>query len=162
MFSAREVYAIAVRIEENGERFYRRALETGRGGALKDLLEWVAREEERHREWFLQLMTSTKGETHEPWVEQLSRELLHGAVDTHAFTLDDIDIESIQSEMDVIDTALVLEEDSITFYEFLSAFITEPDVRELLLEIIAEERKHVQELQKQKKSLQEADGAGGL
>lgn len=153
MFSAAEVYAIAVKIEENGERFYRGALERSPGGMLKELLEWIAEEEVQHRNWFLQMMASTEGKKDEPWAEQLSKSLLHGAVDTHAFTLDQIDPESLKTEMDVIDSALVLEGDSITFYEILSAFITEQRVQEELLGIIAEERKHVRELKERQRML---------
>jgi rubrerythrin len=153
MFSAAEVYAIAVRIEENGEKFYRKALEASPDGLLKNLLNWIAEEEVRHRDYFLKMMASTKGKRDEPWAEQLSRALLNGAVDTHAFTLDEIDVESLRNEMDVINSALILEEDSIAFYELLSAFITEPGIQMRLSEIISEERKHVVKLEERQRIL---------
>ena len=52
MFSAREIYHLAIQIEKNGEKFYRDALEKISNPFLKELIIWVADQELKHQRWF--------------------------------------------------------------------------------------------------------------
>ena len=51
MFSIREIFDLAMRIEENGEKFYRAALEEISSQPMKSLMEWLADQELATQDW---------------------------------------------------------------------------------------------------------------
>ena len=55
MFTASELFDLAVQVEENGERFYRYALGRVKRDALKNLLGWLADQELQHMSAFLEI-----------------------------------------------------------------------------------------------------------
>ena len=54
MFTRNDLLDIAVKMEENGKAVYDRALDEVKNKALKQVLQWMAQEEECHQKWFLQ------------------------------------------------------------------------------------------------------------
>lgn len=148
MFSLGEVIDIAVQIEENGESFYRSALEKGPDSALENLLRWLADEELRHRKCFLHMRSALKASAEDRLKEQLSGTILQSAVGEHAFSLDEADLSSLTDEIGLIETALGFERDSILFYEMIQSFVKDPLILDQTNEIIEEERRHVELLEK--------------
>ena len=55
MFTAMEVFDLAIQVEENGERFYRYALGMVREDSLKNVLGLLADQELEHRSAFLEI-----------------------------------------------------------------------------------------------------------
>ncbi|MBW1775894.1 MAG: rubrerythrin, partial [Deltaproteobacteria bacterium] len=53
MFSSNEIFDLAVRIEKNGEAFFRNAMEKVKAPSVRSLFEWLAEQEVKHREWFV-------------------------------------------------------------------------------------------------------------
>ncbi|MCE5243703.1 MAG: ferritin family protein [Desulfobacteraceae bacterium] len=147
MFSSGDICGIAVQIEENGERFYREAACHVNEASCKDLLLFIAEEEARHRTFFLD-MKATLPARGEEWAERMSGRILEDAVADHAFSLDDTPAESLADGRVIIRTALGMEEDSILFYELLLSFVSDEETSRHIREIIAEERRHVEVLQK--------------
>lgn len=147
MFSSGDICGIAVRIEENGERFYREAACQVNEASSKDLLLFIAEEEARHKTFFLDMKEAlpVRGEE---WAERMSGRILEDAVAHHAFSLDDTPVESLADSHAVLRTALGMEEDSILFYELLLSFVSDEETSEHIREIIAEERRHIEALQK--------------
>lgn len=148
MFSAGEIFDIAVQLEKNGERLYREALEYVSDKSLRDTLLWLADEEVRHKKRFIEMKESVEPGSNDLWAEQMSAAVILGAVRHRAFSLEDVDFKSVRSESELMKIAMEFEEDGVTFYEILCSFITDADTLEAIEKIIEEERKHIECLQK--------------
>ncbi len=147
MFTAMEIFDLAIQVEENGERFYRNALCRVREDSLKNVLGLLADQELEHRSAFLEIKERIGDKTKPaPSVSSLSREVLRGAMGRHAFSLDELRVDSIQEEKEILEAALNFEEDAILFFEFIAAFVSDPGALFTLQQIRAEELKHKQML----------------
>ncbi len=149
MFTVRDIYDLAIRIEENGERFYRQAMGEVSSPRLKKLLEWNADEEAEHREFFKEKKNAIRDpkDAEDELAEQMSGFVLRDAVSDHAFSLEEVDFSKIFDEKELIRKAIGFEQDSITFYELIASFISDPATLEEIENIKEEERKHVTLLQ---------------
>lgn len=148
MFTAGEIFSIAVKIEENGERFYREALAGSTEPALKELFQWLADEEARHKNYFLEIKTSLNALNGAPWDAQMGEAILQSVVKDRMFSLEEVQVNSIKDENDLIRVGLELEEDSIKFYEIIVSFLDDAETVKHINEIIKEERKHAEYLTK--------------
>jgi rubrerythrin len=144
MFSASEILDIAIRIEENGERFYQKAMARSADQSLKEMLLWFAQQERRHRDFFIETKSLLIAEGRKHLEDQLSGAMLKGAMADHLFSLDEVDVDSIPDVKGIIEIALSLEEDTVMFYEIIASFVTEPEVLQKLKAIINEEQKHIE------------------
>ena len=143
MFTATELFDLAIQVEENGERFYRYALSRVREDSLKNVLCLLADQELEHRSAFLEIKEKIGDNTKSvPPVSSLSRQVLRGAMGRHAFSLDELQVDSIQDEKEILEAALNFEEDAILFFEFLAALVSDPGALFTLQKIRAEELKH--------------------
>jgi rubrerythrin len=52
LFESNEIYLFAVRIEENGEKFYRHAAQIAQDRESRDMFSFLADEEVRHKKTF--------------------------------------------------------------------------------------------------------------
>ncbi|MCU0588251.1 MAG: ferritin family protein [Syntrophobacteraceae bacterium] len=143
MFSASEVFDIAIQLEENGERFYRQAVLQVKDEPLKDLLIWLADQEMNHRESFVSMKTDFNRSTEDRWTEEASGAILRSAMGEHGFSLDEVDFSSIPDEASLLRVAIGFEEDGILFYELIRSFIEDAATLMQLDRIIQEERTHV-------------------
>lgn len=147
MFTASELFELAVRVEENGERFYRSALEKTERGSIRNVLGWLADQEVLHRNTFVQIKERTAGEAEQdPVLPALGGEVLSSAMGRHAFSLDEFEIDSLREEEQILRAALLFEEDTLLFFEFISPFVSDPDICAMLDKIKAEELNHKQVL----------------
>jgi rubrerythrin len=143
MFTASELFDLAVRVEENGERFYRSALKKTGPGPLKELLGWLAEQEVVHKNTFANIREELAGQTQQdPALSSLGRDVLQSAMGRHAFSLDELEIDSIREEEDILRAALVFEEDTLIFFDFITPFVSNRGVRAMLDKIKAEEISH--------------------
>lgn len=143
MFTAMEVFDLAIQVEENGERFYRYALGMVREDSLKNVLGLLADQELEHRSAFLEIRERIVDKTNPaPSVSPLSPQVLRGAMGRHAFSLDELRVDTIQEEKEILEAALNFEEDAILFFEFIATFITDPGALLTIQQIRAEELKH--------------------
>jgi len=143
MFTAGEILGMAVQIEENGQRFYRQASENAPRLELRELWQWLAEEEARHKNIFLNIKSSLS-EAHDYHLSaQMGEDILQGLVKDRGFSLEEVQFSSIHDEQELIQIGLGLEEDSIQFYEILLSFIDDPETLEHVNKILSEERQHV-------------------
>lgn len=156
MFTVGEIIDIAIQIEENGESFYRQALKHTFDPTLESLLQWLADEELRHREYFLRMRASMSTGAEDRLAEQVSGAILQNAVGEHAFSLEEVDFSSIKDEGMLIETALGFERDSIMFYEMIQSFVSDPVILGHADEIIEEERKHTELLRERQTTRQKS------
>jgi rubrerythrin len=145
MFTASELFDLAARVEENGERFYRSAMKKTKPGPLKELLGWLAEQEVQHKNIFAEIKEKIAAEMEQdPALLSLGREVLQSAMGRHAFSLDELEIDSIREEEQILRAALVFEEDTLLFFEFISPFVSDQEVCAMLERIKAEELDHKQ------------------
>lgn len=155
MFSASEIFDLAIQIEENGERFYRKALAEVPDQSLREMLLYLANEEGVHRDCFLKMKKSAPTSGGEEWAEQVSGAMLKSSMQDHLFSLDEVDLGSIADLNTLLATALELEQDSVMFYEIIASFVTKPDILKQLKAIIAEEQKHIETLRERQEAFLE-------
>lgn len=148
LFSAEDIMDIAVQIEKNGERFYRNACAVAADSSLKELLAWLADEEVRHREYFMEMKKAADFKKDAPWAAEMSRALLDSAIADRAFSLQEVDFSSIHDRAALIAVAVTFEEDSITFYEILRGFVTDPDIFKVVDAVRDEEFDHIRLLER--------------
>jgi len=143
MFTVLELFDLAVQIEANGEQFYRHARTRVRRDSLVDLLGWLADQELLHKSAFADLKEKIAGRGEPaPSFSSLSGEVLRGAMGPHAFSLDELQLDSIQDEEEILQAAVLFEEDTIVFFEFISSFISDLEAISTLERIKVEESNH--------------------
>ena len=144
MFSIREIIDIAIKIEKNGENFYREAMEKISNPALKPVLLFLADQEHEHAQWFEKLKDRTKTAAGEQKVAEIGEAMLQNLVGDQTFSLDDANLSELDSVKKLIEVAIELENDTIIFYQMFHSFIEDSDTLKGLDEIIAEESRHIE------------------
>jgi len=146
LFTIKEVIDLAIRIEKNGEAVYRSAIERISNPTLVSLLEWMADEEVSHAKWFSELKQEVETLSRNPFIEEMSRELLNDTFGEQSFSLKEVDFSQVDRINDLINIFIEFEKDSILFYEMLQPFIQSEDTLVTLNKIIAEEKRHIEQL----------------
>lgn len=147
MFTIIEIIDIAIKIEKNGERAYRNAIEKIPDAPLIRLLEWMADEEMSHMEWLLDLKQKVETNRENPFDQNMPRDMLTEIIGDQSFSLKEIDFSRIDNIGDLIDIFIEFERDGILFYEMLQPFIQSEVTLSQLNQIIAEEKRHIEKLQ---------------
>jgi len=154
LFSASEILQFAIRIEENGEKFYRHLSRTMKNTNVKNLLTYLADEEVKHRKIFEDMVS--KIEKYEP-PESYPDEYfayLRAYVDNIIFTEEKLEKElsKIKEVITAIEFGIRRELDSILYYQEMKNFVPEYQYN-LIDEVIEEERKHFLKLSEIKKNI---------
>jgi rubrerythrin len=147
MFSAGEIYHLAIQIEKNGEKFYREALEKISNPVLRELIIWLADQELEHQEWFSKRKEGLGQKADDSDLEEAGNALLQNILGDQSFSLKEADLSSLSSMADLLRMAVEFENDSILFYEMVGSFIEDEETSKKLQEIIEEERRHIELLQ---------------
>ncbi len=147
MFTAVEVLKIAVRLEENGANFYRKAIEVQKDPELVRLLTELAEDEIKHRKWFEDFLKTVSAAGEDHWVQEVSGELLQSMVGDQSFSLKEVDPASLHTASEIIGTAIEFEKDTILFYDMLRSFMEGEEHSQAIAKIIEEEQMHVQILE---------------
>jgi len=143
MFTLAEVYDLGIRIEKNGEKFYRDALEQTWSKPMADMLRLLAEEEVKHVDFFVKRMDGLKEKRENPFLDEMGSSMLKDILGNQTFSLKDRDVSKIRSVEELVALAIEFEKDTILFYEMVGSFITDEKARGELEEIIEEEERHV-------------------
>jgi len=147
MFSAYEILDIAVKLEKNGEKVYREAMDQTGDLSLKELLKWMADEEVKHAEWFSELKSEVELNENHHLIREMSEDLVSEFVGEQSFSLKDVDFSAIKGTRELIEVFIEFERDTILFYEMLESFIIDEETGEKLNRILDEENDHISKLQ---------------
>ncbi|MDD3928092.1 MAG: ferritin family protein [bacterium] len=139
-----EILEIAMTIETNGAVFYRRAADNTDDPEIRELCLRLAEEEDDHMVRFNRIYGS----------EGIPLDLYEGNREAHAYirALASSEVYDGDAHLDLsapdklLSTAITLEKESLLYYQHLKAGTAQEENRELLEEIIAEERNHIIEL----------------
>jgi rubrerythrin len=145
-YSLNEIIDIAIGIEETGYRFYMECISGFKYPLIKDVFEFLAKEELAHKRTFQSFREEDYGiegvlnEEYYLYLKAIGGSRLFEEREKNAGRM----ISETATPMDAIKDALVLEKESILFYtEMKELYRGEKKPARLINSIIAEERKHV-------------------
>jgi rubrerythrin len=154
-FSGSELLEIATSIESNGMAFYQALADKTTKKDAKDIYNYLVGEEKKHLDTF-QGMSGSLGQAkpQETYTEEYML-YLKSLVDSVVFP----DISEVQrkadkafDEIEALDIGIRAEKDSILFYMELQNSVRERD-RDVVGNVVDEERKHLRQLSELKKKL---------
>ena len=151
-FRASEIFQFAIRLEENGERFYRYAVGIIEDDNTKKMFGYLADEEIKHKKIFENLLS--RMEEYEP-LESYPGEYwayLRSYADKIIFTNEafDKEISEIKDTSSALHFGIQRELDSLLYFHEMKRFVPESQ-RKLIDKIIDEERNHFLQLSKLRK-----------
>jgi rubrerythrin len=152
-FDVSEVFQFAIRIEENGERFYRKVAEKNSDKEIKSLFTFLADEETSHKKIFTDMLKKVNNYQLSETYPGEYFQYLRSYADTLIFP-PEIDRElGVSPELlKVLDFGIRRELDSIMYYLEAKSFVQETQHR-ILDNIINEERNHFLKLSRMKENI---------
>lgn len=151
-FSAEETLKIAVRIEENGKKLYDDLASSVNDTELKDEFKDLAQQEVQHKETFQGMLEETETETGPDLNELIYGELedsyIKALADSKIFTPANKNVDMIgraETRGELLTLAISLERDTILYYYEILDVAEEQD-RDVIKDIIEEEKSHVKRL----------------
>ncbi len=148
MFLIEDIIDLAIQIERNAEKVYRKAQKNTSTPELVSFLKWLADEEMAHAKWFSGLKKTVTIEHQDPDVAKMGKALLSDVLGTQSFSLKDADFSEIHQLSQLLSVAIEFEGDKVSFYSLLLPFIDDAATREFLESIILEEKNHIRRLKK--------------
>ena len=153
-FNSSEIYQFAIKIEENGEKFYRQMVTKLPDKKVKELFTFLADEEVQHKATFSAMLS--KFEDYKP-AESYPGEYfayLKAYADNLVFGFGkfDKDIANIENAESALQFAIGKELDTIMYFQEMKNLVPESE-RKRINAIIEEERRHVVKLSELKRSL---------
>lgn len=153
-FSGKEILDMAIRIEENGVKYYNDAAKAAKSKDLKDLFKALADEEGSHIRAFNELKSLLHGDEFAeagpyPYGDEASL-YLSAIADTEVFTGTEKGkgkelASQVHDGVDVLRVAIDMEKDSLLFYYELARMIRDKD-RPVVENLIEQEKSHVRKL----------------
>lgn len=152
LFNVSEIYQFAIKIEENGEKFYREFSEKFDDKEIKALFNLLADEEIKHKNTFEKMLS--KIENYQPRESYPGEyfSYLKAYAENIIFNVDELKskVSKISSVIDALNFAIEREWDSILYYQEIKIYVDE-DRRNLIDRIIMEERNHFVRLNEAKR-----------
>ncbi|MEZ4551764.1 MAG: ferritin family protein [Desulfobacterales bacterium] len=151
-FNAAEVFNVAVKIEENGAKFYRRAAELQSDPENKKFLEKLAAMEDTHKSTFTKMSTSvTEAEKTQQVFdpEGEAEKYLAAMADSHGGEGSPSAADKLtgsETMEEILKIAIGLEKESILFYLGIKDMVPPKFGQDKVDAIIEEERRHVIQL----------------
>ncbi|MFO7989869.1 MAG: ferritin family protein [Thermodesulfobacteriota bacterium] len=151
-FNADEIFEMAIQIEANGAKFYRKAADLQQEPDNKAFLEKLARMEDKHKTTFEAMRKAVSEGQKQETVFDPANELsmyLKAMADNHGGEGDPDVAESLTGEEsmeEIITTAIGLEKESILFYLGLKDLVPAKYGHDKLDNIIREEKLHIAQL----------------
>jgi len=152
VFVASDVLKFAVRMEENGALFYRKAAELTEKSEAKKLFEFLASEEDEHKKTFEKFLSHvTVNDPPEGYPGEYLA-YLHNYIDGKVFFTKDSSVSKSIDTASALDFAIQREMDSVLYYTELKNFVN-VSAHKSIDSIIDEERRHFAQLSEIRKSL---------
>jgi rubrerythrin len=160
LFDASEIYRFAMRIEENGEKFYRHAARITEDEEARYLFNFLADEEIIHGKIFGRLLSQIeKIEPDEQYPGEYMEYLRDYLDNKIIFSKEKIvgEFQEVKDTLSAVNFAIHREMDSILYYSEVKNLVA-PSQHEAIEKIIAEERKHFAKLTEFKKDYEKRQG----
>lgn len=162
--TADDVFTMAVRVEENGEAFYRGAAAITESPEAKKLFEDLAQMEAGHIKAFKKLRSQLPGSFPADAIwdpEGLAEGYLQATADTHIFTLKAAEtrLKEMKHPVDVLHIAMQFEKDSVAFFLGMKEVLPDQTGKSEIDKLIRSEMEHIKMLSAALKQFQQAGEA---
>jgi rubrerythrin len=151
-FNAAEVFQVAIKIEENGKKFYDQAVKVIDDPAVKKLFEELALQELEHKKRFENLKAQLPPQTQpsDVWFPENEMEAyLKMMAEQHVFTSD----ETLEAQMgqlkgvkEALKMAIEFEKDSVIFFLTMQEATDNKNDKEKIGLLVKEEQTHLRRL----------------
>lgn len=161
--TADDVFAMAVRIEENGKAFYAGAAEMAKDPAAKNLFSDLSAMEASHITTFKTLRAGLPDSENIVWdPEGLAESYLQATADTHIFTLEAAStrLQKVKTATEVLDMAIQFEKDSVAFFVGMKELLPDASGKTEVDKLIKAEMEHIKMLSAAAKNFSETGVAG--
>ncbi len=155
MFTLNDLFDIAIKMEENGRDIYLSALKQTSSREIERLVQWMADEENRHKSWFEEQKSSLPANGQD--LDIMLPGVIQEMMGENSLSLSELDFSDITTPVQMFETFLMFENDTILLYQFLEAFVESESVKAGLRKIIAEETAHVDKISAMMQSFKDAD-----
>ena len=155
VFESQEIYQVAMRIEENGERFYRGAAQVLGDRETKDLFNHLADEEVKHKKLFESMLSKLENLQLDERYSGEYLEYLRAYVDDKiVFDKGDVDRElgEVKDARSAIEFAMRREMEAILYFLEMKNLVSKGQ-QNSIEKIVEEERRHFTILSHAQKSL---------
>lgn len=148
-FNAAEVFDVAIKIEENGKRFYEQSLNVVKDPAVRKLFQDLAGQEVEHKARFEELKSKLTKDDTATKVWDPDNELdqyLKMLADQHVFVSSeslDIQMKTIKDVKDALKIAMDFEKDSVIFFLTMQEAVSGKREEELVSLLVKEEQQHL-------------------
>ncbi|MCM8757065.1 MAG: ferritin family protein [Candidatus Omnitrophica bacterium] len=152
-YSASEVLQFAIRIEENGESFYRKLAEKTTEPKAKQIFSFLAQQEKQHGKKFKEMLKEVENYQPEEMYPDEYFTYLRSFADNIIFTsVTDQELSEKPGRAEAIDFAIRRELDSIMYYLETKPLLPAAQ-RKTVDQIIEEERRHFLQLSNLRKEI---------
>jgi rubrerythrin len=155
LFSGNEIVDIAVRIEENGHAFYNAAAERSNDQNLAAILRKLADDETEHKNTFKALYKSDENYILSPAYTEEVDSYIKAMTNSQVFAPGKSSADIAKGAKDIFEVlslAMGAEKDSILYYSEIKDWVQEKD-KDIINNVIEEEKKHLKELTELHKSI---------
>lgn len=146
MFSKKDIFVLAVKIEENAAAVYAKAADDTEDADLTAMLLCLIRDEKRHARRFYELLKRSPKIEGPPQLEQLGQALIRDVIGKRSFSLGEANFGKIDQPEELLTLAVDFERDKINFYRLLQSFAADEAAFNALEAIISEEADHIEHL----------------
>ncbi|AFM41707.1 hypothetical protein Desaci_2782 [Desulfosporosinus acidiphilus SJ4] len=147
-FSGEEIIKLSLEMETSGKEFYEKALNYAEEIQLKEMLGYLALEEEKHLKEFKKLgeRLTKEFEPNESYAGEYG-DYLKSIVNNHVFNLNKVEdlVKGIKTDLDILRFALSFEKDSIMIFQEFENFVSSTG-KEIIKELVNEEKGHIKKI----------------
>lgn len=144
-----EIISYAKIAEDNARRFYLDAAAKATQKNVKELLEALAAQEQKHKEYLEELDSKIKAKGTVPEVHEKVKNLGYSKM-IEAPTLD-----ADAGYKEVIEVAMIKEKEAIETYEHLYHYVDDEDAKKLFELLLEEEKKHLKQFEAEFEDMQD-------
>ncbi len=155
MFTINDICNIAMQIECNGEKTYKRASKETSEPQFASLFELMAEEERLHAKWFENIKSTQPVLPEQRELENMGRQLLQDMVKDQTFSLDLKQLARAEDSDDILEQFITFEQDTILFYDFLKGIVEDTATKKQLDTIIQEEYCHIEHIKEMVAAMKE-------
>jgi len=144
-----EIISYAKIAEDNARKFYLDAAAKATQTNVRELLEALAAQEQRHKEYLEELQKKIEQKGAVPEVHEKVRNL------GYARMSEPVQLDADADYKDVIEAAMIKEKEAIETYEHLLHYVDDPDAKQLFALLLEEEKKHLKSFEDEYEDMQD-------
>lgn len=144
-----EIISYAKIAEDNARKFYLDAAARATQSNVRELLEALAAQEQRHKEYLEELQKKIEQKGTVPAVHQKVQNL------GYAKMIEPVALDAEAGYKEVIEAAMIKEKEAIETYGHLMNYVDDPDAKKLFALLLEEEKRHLKSFEDEYEDMQD-------